>query len=133
MHSLINNTRKPDITFCRDGRILICARISRILGLSSGDSINIALKTSPLAKTEYLLFAKRNSVGRHEAQCYPTKQGSHNFCANSVRLARAMLDACKINSFKASFMAGSPIIVNNITYIPIITARPLGFCPEGVA
>ena len=30
-------------------------------------------------------------VGRHEAQCFPTKQGSHNFRAHSVRLCQEVM------------------------------------------
>lgn len=120
MVSLIKNTRRPDITFFRDGRILITARIARLLNLATGDVINIAIHDN-----EYLLFAKHNVIGRHEAQCYPTKRGSHNFCANSIRLSRALLDACNIPDQKASFMMGEPATIDNQYCIPIITGRLL--------
>lgn len=120
MLSLIKNTRKPDIKFYRDGRIFITARVSRILGLSPGDAINIALLDG-----EYLLFALSETIGRHHARCHPTKKGSHNFCANSTRLARALLDSCGIADQKASFMIGVPIILDEKTYCPIITRKPI--------
>lgn len=145
MVSLIKNTRKPDITFFRDGRILITARIVRILALLPGDAINIAVHNYEIpyqreqrqaclgsaecslnfTKSEYLLYAIHNPVGRHEAQCYPTKRGSHNFCANSIRLSRALLDACNIPDQKASFMMGEGVVIQNETYCPIITRKPL--------
>lgn len=127
MINLLENTRRHDITFFRNGRIIICARIVRALGLSPGDTINVALKDN-----EYLLYAVHNIIGRHQARCYPTKRGSHNFCANSIKLCRSLLDSCGISSSRASFMAGEPIILQSKKYIPIITAHPLGFCFAGV-
>lgn len=125
MTPLIQNTRRPDITFHSTGRILIAARIARILGLSPGDSINIAFHEG-----EYLLYAKKNRVGRHEAQCHPTKKGSHNFCANSVSLSRKFLALCKISAPKVSFMLGEQIIIHNQIYLPIITRSPIFYVLE---
>ena len=42
MIKLLQRTRRPDITFCRNGRISITARVVRLLSLQPGDSINIA-------------------------------------------------------------------------------------------
>ena len=120
MRSLLQNTRKPDITFYRDGRILITARIARILEIKPGDAINIALDDK-----EYLLYAKHNLNGRHEAQCYPTKKGSNNLCANSIKLSRALLDKCNILALKASFMVGEVIIIQEQKFCPIIIGKPL--------
>lgn len=120
MRSLLQNTRKPDITFNRDGRIFITARIARILSLCPGDAINIALLND-----EYLLYATHNIVGRHEAQCYPTKKGSHNFCVNSIKLSRALLDICGIQKERVSFIMGEGIVIEGCVYCPIVTKKPL--------
>lgn len=122
MDKLIENTRRPDISFCRSGRIMITARVADILDIHPGDSINISAGNG-----EYLLHAVRhlNSLGRHVAQCYPTNRRSRNFCANSVRLCRAILSAAGVNSARAAFITGEPIKHDSITYLPIITKHPL--------
>ena len=120
MIRLLENTRRPDITFNRNGRIFISARVARLLSLSPGDALNIALHDN-----EYLLYVTHKPFGRHEAQCYPTKQGSHNFCANSARLARALMDACNISTPRVAFMIGQQITIQETVYCPIITRYPL--------
>ena len=122
MIKLLENTRRPDITFCRNGRIYITARVSRILSLDPGDSINIAYDNG-----EYLLFAVRhpNCRGRHIAQCFATKKGSHNLSANSVQLCHSILLFANVNTDRASFMVGKAFERNNTTYLPIIIKCPL--------
>lgn len=120
MQPLLENTRRHDITFHRNGLIRITARVSRILSLSPGDSVNIAHSGG-----EYLLFAVRHNVGRHEAQCHPSKRGSRNFCANSIRLCRFLFASLGLDSDKVSFMIGEKMVLSGIVYLPIITASPL--------
>ncbi len=122
MIKLLENTRRPDITFCRNGRIYITARVSRILSLEPGDSINIAYDNG-----EYLLFAVRhpNCRGRHIAQCFATKKGSHNLSANSVQLCHSILLFANVNTDRASFMVGKAFERNSTTYLPIIIKCPL--------
>ena len=52
MIKLLERTRRPDITFSRNGRISITARVVRLLSLQPGDSINVA---STLASATCLL------------------------------------------------------------------------------
>ena len=122
MIKLLAQTRRPDITFCRNGRIFITASVVRTLGLCPGDSINIAFH-----EEECLLFASQHhhGIGRHVAQCYQTKTGSRNFCANSVALCRAMLKACNVNAPRAAFFVGQAITHLDRTYLPIIYKMPL--------
>lgn len=122
MIKLLEHTRRPDITFCRNGRIYITARVSRILSLAPGDSINIAYDNG-----EYLLFAVRhpNCRGRHIAQCFATKKGSRNLSANSVQLCHSILLFANVNTDRASFMVGKAFERNNTTYLPIIIKCPL--------
>lgn len=122
MIKLLERTRRPDITFARNGRISITAKVVHQLSLQPGDSINVAFRNG-----EYYLFAARhaNAVGRHIAQCYPTKKGSRNFCANSVDLSRLMLDLCNIRAQRASFIVGKCETTDGKVYLPIIYKMPL--------
>lgn len=120
MTPILETTRRPDITLNQNGKIFITARVARMLSLSPGDSINIVCYDK-----EFLLFAKKNRIGRHKAQCYPTKKGSYNFCANSVRLVRKFFSICGIKDQRASFMVGVALNINDIVYCPIIAQYPL--------
>lgn len=120
MRNLLENTRRPDITFNRSGRIFITARVARILDTNPGDTINVAV-----VGEEYMLFSQHKSIGRHTAMCYPTKKGSLNFCANSAELARAMLDAIQFTGDRVMFMVGKEVTMNGMVYCPIITRAPI--------
>ncbi len=122
MIKLLEHTRRPDISFSRKGTIRITARVARVLSLRPGDAINIAV-----CNGEYLLHATHfaNNIGRHEAQCYPTKKGSENYSANSVRLCRALLDSVGVTADKVAYMVGEAFVRDNTTYVPIITRHPL--------
>ena len=122
MTKLLQHTRRPDISFHRNGTIRITARVAHLLSLQPGDVINIMTDNG-----EFLLHASRppHTIGRHQGQCYPTKKGSHNFCANSVRLCRALLDAAGIKSQRAAFIVGEPLECHDTTHVPIITKHPL--------
>lgn len=122
MYKLLEHTRRPDITFNRNGSISITARLARMLSLRTGDSINIVNHNG-----EFLLFSIHHDrqIGRFVAQCYPTKKRSFNFRASSVQLCRAILSAANISDNRASFMAGEPLVRNEIVYVPIITRLPL--------
>ncbi len=122
MIKLLERTRRPDITFCRNGRISITARVVRLLSLKPGDSINIAFH---LGECYLMALRNENALGRHVAQCYPTKKGSRNYCANSVTLCRLMLDNCQIHAQRASFMVGKEEQWGSEVYLPIIYKMPL--------
>lgn len=121
MQTLLTRTRRPDITFHRSGIISITARVGGMLGLHEGDSINIAVSGG-----EYFLFAVRHCIGRHEAQCFPTKRGGRNLRANSARLCRLLLDSIGLSGCpRASFMAGEKVERDGTTFLPIITQNPI--------
>jgi len=92
MTSILERTRRPDVTFYRDGRIDITAHAAIELGLKAGDVIDIARDGM-----EYYMYVSHKAeevTGRHEAQVYPTskcKRVCHNFRAHSVRLCREVL------------------------------------------
>lgn len=122
MIKLLEHTRRPDISFSRNGIIRITARVARVLALRPGDAVNIAVSNG-----EYLLHAAHrvNNIGRHEAQCYPSKKGGGNYCANSVRLCRALLDSTGAKGDTVAYMVGEPFVRDNTTYVPIITRHPI--------
>ena len=122
MIKLLEHTRRPDITFRRDGRISIAARVARILSIRPGDNLNIATDGD-----ECLLFAipGKERSGRHVASCYPSKKGGYNLRANSTALCRAMLELSRIEGDRAAFSCGDPIIKEGRLYIPIINKMPL--------
>lgn len=123
MIKLLEHIRRPDISFSRKrGTIRITAKVARVLALRPGDAINIAISNG-----EYLLYAIHftDNIGRFEAQCYPTKKGSDNYCAYSVRLCRTLLDSVGIKADKVAYMIGESFVCGEITYVPIITLHPL--------
>lgn len=92
MASLLGNTRRPDISFYKNGRIDIASRVVRMLDIQEGDVIDI-----DQCNGEYLLYVRLKGSklqGRHQAQCYPTKNNSHNYRTYSKRLSDAMLSIC---------------------------------------
>ncbi len=119
MEMILLSTRRPDITFCADGKIILSARVSRLLSIHKGSSINIAEYQG-----EYLLVADNTmcKVGRHQATCYPAYPDGKHYRANSVKLCRIMLKVCNAqDQNKAALMCGEPQIIHGKTFIPIIT------------
>ncbi len=117
MEKIISTTRRPDITFHSSGEIYITARVVRILDLDKDSCINVAIE-----KGEYLLMSERydGMIGNHTGRCYPVNVGGRYFRANSVKLSKAILDACGVSG-KAALMCGEAILINGKPYLPIIT------------
>lgn len=82
-----DQTRKADVTFYKSGRIDITSGVSKLLNLKRGDVIDVAGD----GREWYLYVRHRNCCGRHEAQCYPSNRGGHNFRAYSKRLCTQVL------------------------------------------
>lgn len=127
MHKLLRHSRRPDISFSRNGLIRISARVAAILSLRPGDAINISVLDSEGRQPEYMLHAVRCSgaSGRYEAQCYATKKGSRSLRANSVRLCCAMLDIAGTMAADAAFFVGQPVARDGRVLLPVITKCPL--------
>lgn len=123
MIGIIGNSRRPDITFYRDGRIDIAARVAKTISLHPGDVIDITIHSA-----EYLLYVSHrhhNTVGRHEGQCRPTQKGSNNFRTYSKRLCDFILRQSGADNI-ARLCCGEPLELNNQTIgIPIITKNKL--------
>ena len=89
MVSLLGSSRRPDISFYASGRIDITSHVARLLGIASGDVIDVGME-----KGEYFFYVRAKgagTMGRHEAQCWQTKKGSKNYRAYSKRLCKAVM------------------------------------------
>lgn len=120
MESLLGNSRKPDISFFRDGHIDITARVAKSLSLSDGDIIDILRDGR-----EFYLYVKTRSsdvVGQHTGRCRPTRPNSYrNFRINCKKLADAILAECNETEV-VRLAAGESIEIPNIgVVIPLIT------------
>lgn len=121
MTSILGNTRRADITFHPRGNIDITARVSKLLDLHCGDIIDIYIEGG-----EYYLYLKHRAntvAGRHEATLYPTSRRvkyCHNMRCHSMRLCRAMLDACSTTGI-LRLPVGDPVDLRGTTALPIIT------------
>lgn len=121
MASLLKNTRRPDITFHPRGNIDITARVTKMLALQPGDIVDINQEGG-----EFYLYVKHRAgsvPGRHEATLYPTSKRvkyCHNMRCHSMRLCRAMLDACSTTGI-LRLPVGDPVDLRGTTALPIIT------------
>lgn len=124
MKSLLGNTRKGDITFCKSGLINISANVSKSLSLTNGDVIDIMVDDNE----EYLLYVKhRSPLGRHCGMVYSSKSGSNHFRASSVKLCRLMLAMCGVDN-RVTLSVGEPARSNNYgIIIPIITKNIIDY------
>lgn len=121
MESLIGNTRKPDLTFFRNGQINITARIAKCLSLSEGDIVDILKSDREL----YFYVKSRNGdiVGQHSGRCRSTrpKKGYRNFRVNCKRLTDAIFRECNGRDV-VQLAAGDLIEIDHIgKALPLIT------------
>lgn len=87
MQTILQTTRRPDVSFFPSGKIDITARVARMLDLHPGDVIDVAIDGR-----EFLLFVRvRQASGNHEAMVRPTKRRSHNLRCYSRRLCQYMI------------------------------------------
>ena len=121
MEKILSTTRRPDITFHDSGEIYITSRVARILQLTEKSCLNVAIENG-----EYLLFAEHyeGMIGNHTGRCYPVNSGSQYYRANSVKLCRAMLNACGVSG-RAALMCGETISLNGKPNLTIITRTTL--------
>ena len=89
--TIIHTARKADITFYHTGRIEIASHLTKLLHITPGSSIDIAVTPD----REYILFARPcpSNAPRHsyKAQCTPTRKGYNTMRCNCVELTAAIL------------------------------------------
>lgn len=121
MDTLLNHSRRPDIVVHSSGSIDIAARIVRLLGLHSGDVIDVRIGVG-----EMFLFVKYRHdrvVGRHEGTCFSTSKGDKGtFRVQSKRLATSLHRLSAYNGTKELRLPCGQAIMdaNGETLIPII-------------
>lgn len=94
MESLLGNTRRPDISFFKDGHINITARVAKCLSIEEGDIIDILHHNGELFL--YVKIKSKDVIGLHSGRCRSTrpKRGYRNFRINSKRLCDAIFEIC---------------------------------------
>lgn len=113
MKSIINNTRRYDISMCRNGRIDIVARIAKLLSLADGDVIDIARHGNELYL--YKKFDASNVPGAFRGLCH----GNGNFIRVwSKDFTNFFFDMYDADSLR--FACGQPVDIDNIRCVPII-------------
>ncbi|MBD5210977.1 MAG: hypothetical protein HDS77_06905 [Bacteroidales bacterium] len=124
MTSILNNSRRPDITVNISGRIDITSRIVKLLNMQAGDVVDVCQHG-----VEYFLYVRRTSqeiVGRHEGLCFPTSRGGRgSYRTWSVRLAKALRDVCGKEDYIVRFPCGEAQVIDEKIYVPIIVRNPL--------
>lgn len=91
MHSIVQYTRRPDVSFYSSGRIDITSRVARAIGIADGDVISIAESDG-----EYYIYCAKHAdavVGSHQGTVHPTKQHSRNFRCYSSQICHILLTA----------------------------------------
>lgn len=121
MESLLGNSRKPDISFYKDGHIDITARIAKCLSLSEGDIIDIVKDGRELLL--YVKLKSEQAIGLHTGRCRSTKpqKSYRNFRVNCKRLTDAIFEICNATDV-VQLMAGECQDVPDLgRAIPLIT------------
>lgn len=120
MQSLLGNSRKPDISFYRSGRIDITTKLSKRLGLEAGDVIDILFDGM-----EFYLYVRAKAdtlMGKHEAQCHPTNpecRNCHNFRVYSKRICDRIIRIAGTGS-EARIYAGGDVQIQGHDAVIII-------------
>ena len=125
LKSRLEKSRKADISFHKNGKIDITARVVHLLSIQDGDVIDVGVENSECFL--YVRHKGRNCMGRHEAQCSPTKRNSYNFRAYSVRLCRAMMNfaECSDTDKTLHLACGEKIEKGNQNYLTLIFRNKL--------
>lgn len=117
MQSILGKTRKADISFHRSGRINISARVSKSLGLTHGDVVDIMEDQG-----EIYLYVKHRAlvVGRHEGRVFRSNKSGHHYVASSITLCRYIMSRCG-GGDKVRLCCGTPVELQHYgTAFPII-------------
>lgn len=102
------SNKKPDIYFHSNGQIDITARITKLLEINEGDSINVWSSGNEY----YLYVANRNPIGNEKGVCRKTNKGSNFLRANFIELARNIISVC--GKKEAYLPIGELVFVNPI-------------------
>ena len=120
MNSVLQNTRRHDITVARSGRIDLTARVVHLLDIRPGDVLDISIDGC-----EWYLYVRLRAplIGRHVAQCYPSSRRgrtSGSYRLYSKQLADAVYSATGRTDSVLRLPCGTPVTIANKLYLPII-------------
>lgn len=91
MKSLLGLNRRSDVIFRADGHFDLTARVVRALNIVPGDVVDVLNDGF-----EYYLYVAHHigntSLGRFEAQVFPTNKRGNHFRGSSIRLCKALLN-----------------------------------------
>lgn len=122
MDSIIGNSRRPDLTFYRSGRIDITSHVARAIGLQDGDVIDIGRQGKEFYL--YVRIKKEKAIGKHLGQCHSSKPNSHNFRTYSKAICHSLLG--DTYGERLCLSVGHPEDIEGIGIaIPIITRQIL--------
>lgn len=118
MNTILNNSRKPDIIFCKNGKIEISSRIAKELQLEKGDVIDIL----PQDEEMYLYIKhKAPKVGRYQAQVFTTNKRGKHCRAWSKTITETMITLNGTKQDKLKLCVGEPTKIYHIEKaLPII-------------
>ena len=122
MRSILQNSRKHDLTFHQSGRIDISAHIARRLSLAPGDVIDIAQEAG-----EWYLYVKLRAgsySGRHEGRIWATAKGKGSFRTWCKALSMAVLQAASASDILRC-LCGEELERDSRKFITIIYRRSL--------
>ena len=131
MRSLIDNTKRPDVIFHKNGKIDIAANVAKTLNLKAGDVIDIITNN-----IEYYIVVKYKAnevVGNHDCKVMRSnKHGNHLRCY-SKKLCNKIFSICnfEINSSylysdKVRLACGLPTVIStHDRALPLIIKNPL--------
>lgn len=117
-----NDTRKAALIAWTSGRILISAKVVKILGLHEGDSVNITTNGE-----ENCLVRVAHTCGLWKCVVRKTNRKScgGSFCLYSKSLAKYLLRISNATE-KVQLAAGEPMHIEGIgRALPLITRNPI--------
>lgn len=143
MTSILENSRRPDITFHANGRICIAARVAKALDLAHGDVIDIMVdkggsscqreqigvhsgyaecsRGCGIAETYLYVKHRAPLIGRHEGMVFRSNKNGNHCIASSVRLCRFIITQSSATGSKVRLCCGDTVTLSHYgTALPII-------------
>ena len=120
LKSILGRTRRPDISFSRNGRIELSSRVAQLLTLHKGDVIDVLIDDRT---GDCFLYRKCHTLEgmRHEAQVYRTNACGQHFRTYSRRLCREVLQALNFHGEKMRLPTGGEVVpIEGHDVLPII-------------
>lgn len=125
MESVMGNCRKADVTFHRNGRIVISAMVTAMLGIEEGDVIDIIREKHGRDGDEYYLNVRlrQPKVGQYCGKVWKTNRRGRNLRTNAKILTDCVLSAFP-GEEKIGICVGKPMSLEGYgTCLPLILRK----------